>query len=139
MFTRQLEHPTAVFRTRQEQEHVDVHYPVGTDITVNITERVLAPQPVPYSAFDTIGKGVPTRNRPVNNLAMSEWLGVMAWPFKLLKVTPIRHPLGSPKPGMTPFGERVNVEMGKQGNLGTMTTIKAPTWTGPQYGVLGWP
>lgn len=132
-----LDHPTAVYRERQETVHTAVHFPVGTDITVVTTKRELAPQPIPYTAFDTVGKGIPKRNRPVNNLSISEWTSVMAWPFKLLKLVPTRPPLG-PTGRMTPFVERVNIDMPAQGTLGTQTTIKAPTYTGPQYGKLGW-
>jgi hypothetical protein len=133
-------HPTAVFRVRQEPVHVPAHFPIGTVIEVATTRRELAPQPVPQSAFDSVGRAAPPRiNRPVTNLAFSEWLGVMAWPFKLLKVpTPMRAP-GSPNPGMMPFTERVNIAMPPQVTYGDQTSIKGQMWTGPQYGKLGWP
>lgn len=127
--TQTLEHPTAVFRTRQEPVHVAVHFPVGSIIDAPTTRRELAPQPIPQSAFDRVGKEPPRVIRPATNLAMSEWLGVMAWPFKLLKVVPIRPPLGAPRPGMMPFAERVNIDMPKQATLGTQTSIKAPLYT----------
>lgn len=133
----QLDHPTAVFRTRQEPVHVAVHYPIGTAITPDVTKVELAPQPIPQTAFWAVGKSRPARNRPVNNLAISEWLGVAAWPFKLLKVVPYRPVLGAPKPGMIPFAERVNVDMPRQTSVGALSSIKAPTYTGPQYGKLG--
>jgi hypothetical protein len=132
-----LDHPTAVFRTRQEPVHVAVHFPIGTAITPDVTKVELAPQPVPYTAFHQVGKTAHVRNRPVQNLAISEWLGVMAWPFKLLKVEAMRPPLGAPKPGMMPFTERVNVDMPGQTSVGAMSSIKAPLYTGPQYGKLG--
>jgi hypothetical protein len=130
-------HPTAVFRVRQEPVHVPAHFAIGNAMDAPTTRRELAPQPVPYSAFDTIGKNAPKVIRPVQNLAFSEWLGVMAWPFQLLKVVPERFPLGSPNPGMMPFTPHVNIDQPTQANLGNQTSIKARIYTGPQYGPLG--
>jgi hypothetical protein len=124
-----VEHPTAVFRTRQEPVHVPVHFPVGSVIDFPNYRHELAPQPIPQTAFHAIGKDPARRIMPVSNLAMSEWLGVMAWPFKLVKLVTERPTPGSPFPGMTPFAERVNIDMPAQGTLGTQTSIKAPVQT----------
>lgn len=131
------QHPTAVFRTRMEPVHVPVHDPVGSLCEAPTTRRELAPQPVAQSAFDTVGKRPQEIIRPVTNLAMSEWLGVMSWPFKLVKVpSAMRVPIG-PHQGMNPFAERVNIEMAGQAPLGSQTSIKAVPTMAPQYAKLG--
>jgi hypothetical protein len=134
-----IDHPTAVFRARQEPVHVAMHFPIGSIIDAPTTRRELAPQPVPQSAFDGVGKDPARVIRPVTNLAFSEWLGVMAWPFKLLKIEPIRPALGGPFQSMTPFAERVNVDMPPQGTLGTQTSIIGAVQTTPDliYAKLG--
>jgi hypothetical protein len=129
------QHPVAVFRTRQEPVHVPFGYPIGTVIDPANTRVEQAPLPVPQTI---VGRATPPMiARPANLLAISEWLSVMAWPFRLLKVpSAMRVPI-APHQGMTPFAERVNIDMPPQTSLGGMTSIKAPTYTGAQYGKLG--
>lgn len=132
------QHPVAVDRPRLEPVHVPFGYPIGTVIDFTNTRVELAPQPVPQTAFANVGRSTPPRmNRPVNNLAIGEWLSVMAWPFKLIKVpSAMRVPI-APHQGMNPFTERVNIDMPSQQSLGSQVSIKAPTYSGAQYGKLG--
>jgi hypothetical protein len=120
-----------------EPIHTPAHYPVGSIVDAPTTTRELAPLPVATSAFDIVGKRAPEMVRPATLLALSEWQGVMAWPFKLLKVPgAMRVPIG-PHQNMTPFAERVNVDMLPQVTLGSQSSIKAvPTWA-PDYAKLG--
>lgn len=132
------QHPTAVVRARMEPVHTPAHYPIGTVIEPATTRRELAPLPVQFSAYDTVGRDHgPRMNRPVQNLAIGEWLGVMSWPFSLIKVpSAMRVPI-APHQGMNPFAERVNVDMPRQTSLGAQSSIKAaPQWA-PQYAKLG--
>lgn len=131
-------HPVAVDRPRLDPRHIPFGYPIGTVIDDTTTRVELAPQPVPSTAFYAVGRANPPQmNRPVNNLAISEWLSVMAWPFRLIKIPgAMRVPI-APHQGMMPFAERVNIDMPAQQALGSQTSIKAPTWTGAQYGKLG--
>ena len=132
------EHPVAVNRPRLDPRHIPFGYPIGTVIDDTTTRVELAPQPVQQTAFYAVGRANPPRmNRPVSNLAFSEWLSVMAWPFRLIKVpSAMRVPI-APHQGMTPFAERVNIEMPSQQSLGSQVSIKAPIYTGAQYGKLG--
>jgi hypothetical protein len=132
-------HPTAVVRVRREQVHPPYRFPTGTPTTPVPVRRELAPQPPAYSAFDTVGKDHgPTMQRQAQQPSIPEWQGVMSWPFRLLKLPiRLRVPI-APHQGMTPFAERVNVDMPKQATLGSQTTVKAPTFTAPAYAKLGW-
>lgn len=135
---RRIPHPTALVRERMEPVHVRAGFPVGTIFDNVPMRREAAPQPVPQSQFDGVGKDYTSRmNRPVQNLAIAEWLGVMAWPFQLIKVPgAMRVPI-APHQAMNPFAERVNVDMAPQTSLGATTAIKAPlTWAAP-YAKLG--
>lgn len=137
-FRRRTEdHPTAVERVRVDPRHIPAHFPVGSLRDSPTTRRELAPQPPAYSAFDTVGKRAPEIIRPVTTLSMAEWLSVCQWPFAAGRpLVPMRI-LGAPHQGMTPFVERVNIESPPQTSLGAQTSIKAPQFTGPQYGKLG--
>lgn len=133
-----VEHPTAVTRARVEPVHVRAAFPIGTVFDCVPVRRELAPQPVPQSAFDGVGKDHTNRiNRTVTNLAIPEWLSVMAWPFQSIRnVTPMRVPI-APHQAMNPFAERVNIDMPPQTSLGALVSIKAPTNWAPQYAKLG--
>lgn len=133
-------HPTAVVRQRMERPIAQgMRFPTGTATTDVPVRRELAPQPPAYSAFDRVGKDSgPRMQRQAQRPSIPEWLSVMAWPFQLIKVPgAMRVPI-APHQGMTPFAPNVNVTMPRQVPLGTQTSIKAPTWTGPQYAKLGW-
>jgi len=132
--------PTAVERVRVEPQHVPVHDDIGTVRNLVPVRRELAPQPIPQTMYDGVGRDEQHSgylNRPVQSLAFAEWLSVMAWPFQLLKVpSAMRVPI-APHQGLTPFGERVNIDMAPQTTLGNISSIKAPVTWAPQYAKLG--
>lgn len=105
----------------------DIHaYPIQSIRRVVPVGHKSPPRPVPYSAFEGVGRD-PGHDRArvdqVHSLAFSEWLGVMGWPFAIPHVshalvvgmtggrqTPIRHRVNIETPTPTPVGDRMSVK-----------------------------
>jgi hypothetical protein len=115
-------HPRAAFP--QDSERRDV--PVRTEN---------APLPVPYSQFSAVGRDAAHATPTVwqyQQLAFSEWLSVMGWPFGVAKTIHALHP-SMPLGNALPIRERVNIDSPQPSSLGSLTSLTGVRTTAPEY------
>lgn len=105
-------HPRAAF----EQDSV------RRDVAVNVQS---APRPVSDTSFYGIGRDSAHATPTIwqyQQLAFSEWLSVMGWPFGVPKV-PSAQVVSMPRGRANAIRDRVNIDMQSQQSLGSLNVL----------------
>jgi len=120
---------------RADPIHPRASYPqksIRRDVPVRVQS---APRPPSDTAFSGVGRDAAHATPTVwqyQQLAFSEWLSVMGWPFLVPKV-PSALVVSMPRGQHNPIRERVNIENAPQRSLGSQVSLGGAQTYSPRY------